>query len=314
MADLKLRTISLATSILGVSRVYTINGFDVSEGVGVVDWEKVRYNTKYNFASFRYCLGKNPDAQVENNVAGVNSIEGYPWYPYFVPKFGNWEGETDYFLSMWDKYGGSPMPPEIDVEYRYHPPEMTKGDMLRWITKSYDKIKARTGFSRLFLYSNKAYWDTHVETDDYLRREALKEVAQWNSWIDEPDLIPDNWSVWEVWQDWHKTKEDFAVGNIDHKRFYGVHSDFVAIFGINPYYAEIVTPPPPPTGDALYMIVLQDGLRIRSKPRGTIIGSLSAGEILRVDNVGGADSWIQHEKGWSNVQDGIDVNMEKYNG
>jgi len=307
-----LRAKSLVTSLLGTSKVYPIRGFDVSEGVGVVNWEKVRYNTTYNFASFRCCLGKNLDAQWYNNVAGVKSIEGYPWYPYFVPKFGNWEGETDYFLNKWHEIGGSPMPPEIDVEYKYHPPDMSKGQMLSWLTKSYNKILVETGFSSLLLYSNKAYWNTHVETDDYLRRFAKKEVAQWNTWIDEPDLIPDNWAEWLIWQWWHKQKVDFAPGNIDDKRFNGIHEDFVSEFGVQPYYAPNTPPVPPPSGDRLQMVALQSGLRIRKTIWGEIVGALEKDEVVEVLNVGGKESWVEHERGWSNVQLGEDINMKKY--
>lgn len=300
---------------LGTKKTYSINGFDVSEGVGLVNWNLVRQSTEFNFASFRACFGKDPDEQWNNNVNGVKSIPGYPWYPYFVPKFGSWEAETDYFLSMYDAVGGSPMPPEIDVEYKYNP--LNKAQTCTWLEKSAMKISQRTGFERLIMYSSKNYWDTHVETRDYFRRFTDLEVAQWNTYIDEPELIPNDWKnlvqPWIIWQWWHKIKRPFALGNIDGKRFYGTERDFIEIFGVLPYYAE-QNPLPPINPDKLYMKSIQEDLKIRTEPKvgNNIVGLLNVGDVVEVLNIGGTDSWVLHELGWSNVQMGTDVNMVKY--
>jgi GH25 family lysozyme M1 (1,4-beta-N-acetylmuramidase) len=302
-------------SFLGTKKIYPINGFDVSEGVGLVNWGMVAQSPKYNFTSFRACFGKGTDDQWYNNLAGVKGIGNYPWYPYFVPKFGNWEAETDYFLSLYDAAGGSPMPPEIDVEYKYNP--LNKAQTCTWLEKSAMKISAVTGYDRLLVYSSKSYWDTHVETRDYFRRFTDLEAAQWNSVIDEPDLIPNDWKnlpqPWVIWQWWNKTEEPFAPGDIDSKRFYGTNEDFIAKFDVNPYYAEITPPPPPQPLEGLVFKVIQDGLKIRTAPSTSapIVGTLSANELLEAINVGGKDSWIQHSRGWSNVQDGADINMVK---
>lgn len=314
MANLLLRAKSVATTILGVSTTYPINGFDASEGVGFLNWEQVRYSKEFNFCSFRACFGKDTDDQWSNNVKGVKSIAGYPWYPYFVPKFGNWEAETDYFLTLYDTAGGSSMPPEIDVQYKYNP--LNKSQTLTWLEKSAMKISSRTG-RRLLVYSNKSYWDTHVETGDYFRRETDLEVAQWNTWLDEPDLIPNDWKnlvqSWIIWQWYNKAIRPFAPGTIDVKRFYSNGTIFVEEFGIAPYYA-----PDPPIqtcdGVALCMVVLQQDLKIRKEPKvgDNVVGTLNAGEILNVLDVGGNNSWILHSRGWSNVRDGLDINMKKY--
>ena len=303
-------------AFLGISKTYPINGFDVSEGVGLVNWNLVRQSTEFNFTSFRACFGKDTDDQWTNNVNGVKSIPGYPWYPYFVPKFGNWESETDYFLSLWDKAGGSPMPPEIDVEYKYNP--LNKAQTCTWLEKSAMKISQRTGFERLIMYSNKAYWDSHVETRDYFRRFSDLEVAQWNTYIDAPSLIPKDWEnlvqKWIIWQWWHKVSRPFAPGNIDVKRFYGNETDFIKRWGVLPYYAQPA--PPPIVPDGFVMKVIQPNLKIRVAPSfsAEITGYLSDGELLQTLDIGGINSWIKHERGWSNVQDGTDVNMVKYTG
>lgn len=69
--------------------------------------------------------------------------------------------------------------------------------------------------------------------------------------------------------------------------------------------------PPSPATAGLVFVSVQEGLRIRSGPgTGFVeVGRLSAGEEVTALDVGGSNAWIQHSRGWSNVQYGDDENM-----
>ena len=72
-------------------------------------------------------------------------------------------------------------------------------------------------------------------------------------------------------------------------------------------------PEPIPETDRLQMEVVQEGLRVRSGP-GTefaIVGSLPAGQIVDVLDIGGDSAWVRiGEKQWSNVEYYGDKNMK----
>jgi hypothetical protein len=107
--------------------------------------------------------------------------------------------------------------------------------------------------------------------------------------------------MWQFYSHWH---EAYSASDLDSS---------VAWREIDSVF-EGQEPQPPATG-GLKMLVLQEGLKIRSTPDASspanIIGSLNAGQVLEASDVGGADSWIRHPAGWSNVQQGSDRNMQK---
>ena len=77
------------------------------------------------------------------------------------------------------------------------------------------------------------------------------------------------------------------------------------------------TPEPIPETDRLQMEVVQEGLRVRTGP-GTefaIVGSLPAGQIVDVYDIGGDSAWVRiGEKQWSNVEYYGDKNMKVNDG
>lgn len=116
-------------------------------------------------------------------------------------------------------------------------------------------------------------------------------------WSIPPQITHDDIGMWQFYSHWH---EPYSPSDLDAN---------VAWQELDVVFAQQPAPPQP----ELLFECLQGGLRIRSAPNATapILGSLAAGEVVAVDNVGGTDSWVHHSRGWSNVQQGSDVNMEK---
>lgn len=93
--------------------------------------------------------------------------------------------------------------------------------------------------------------------------------------------------------------------------------EFNQYFGIGEQEPE-PEPGPEPEGTIFRMRVVQEGLKIRMGPSTSseIIGSLHAGDLVEVLDVGGSSAWVeieadeQHPGGWANVQYGQDRNME----
>ena len=84
-------------------------------------------------------------------------------------------------------------------------------------------------------------------------------------------------------------------------------------------WAKTTPVPPPVYDDWLYMVCLQEGLREHLEPdkNSVIVGTLHAGAIVKVDDVGGSSSWVKYRRAadglevWANVVDGYDVNMQR---
>ena len=77
-------------------------------------------------------------------------------------------------------------------------------------------------------------------------------------------------------------------------------------------WANTPVPPPTPPASGLRLRVKTEGLRIRNGP-GTgfaDIGRLSAGEIVDLENLDGADVWVKHKRGWSAMRHGGSRHME----
>jgi len=80
-------------------------------------------------------------------------------------------------------------------------------------------------------------------------------------------------------------------------------------------YTPAPEPEPEPAPiDGMQMRVLIKGLRVRTAPvidDRNIVGSLSAGEIVRIANISGSDVWVQLSNGnWAAVQVGGKRYME----
>ncbi|GAH70228.1 unnamed protein product, partial [marine sediment metagenome] len=185
---------------------------------------------------------------------------------------------------------------------------------------------------RLDAYTRKYWWDEQVASSTHGSTDIPRDRKLWtaNFRTSPPPLLPWDWeqrygeNCWLFWQYNNVAKIPGCPGRVDFNTFNGSRADYFDYFDLDETPAPPPIPEPPPEPpeetDRLQFEVMQDGLRVRSTPEAltdgsNIIGSLPAGQIVEVHDIGGNSAWVEIAPGqWSNVEYYGDKNMKVNNG
>lgn len=157
------------------------------------------------------------------------------------------------FLSQWNKAGGAPIAPIVDVEVdlpRYYTGTATIGQQV-WqdhVKLFLNLIEAGTG-KRPMIYTNKNYWGFVMTKNSIGQLVPPTWTANYPLWVaqypDNPDqasapaVLPNGWTRWAMWQYNDKGRTNGFLAND-----LNIPSDWYAA-----ELAGVVTPPPPPPPD-----------------------------------------------------------------
>ena len=145
------------------------------------------------------------------------------------------------------------------------------------------------------IYTSAGFWNEFVMPKPEWAHEYDLLVAHYT--IERTPILPIGWSHYVIWQYsdnfWFPGCSSYAdgdwfIGNLEQAR---------AWFG---NYREV----DPPVYNATRLRSHFDQLHIRKAPKisSTEVGHLSKGEIVDVEELGGADVWVKHARGWSAVE------------
>lgn len=302
-----------ALMALAPAATWEVNGDDISVYQGAINWPV--HAGKVDFSIIRFSYGnKGIDTRAEENVIQAREhSKPHAGYHYLKPAL-SWKENAANFAAMHSSLGGKIFPVG-DLE---ESGGLNKTGLESWVYKWWNETEQKIG-REVACYTSAGFLNTAMGLTNWLKNKKLF-VAHWTS-AGAPQL-PNEWAIagrnWTFWQHKiYKPGSDYGVqsGAIDLDRYNGTRTQFNTEFGI------VTTPPPDPDPEpepeptgCLQMEVVQDGLRVRRGP-GTsfaVVGSLAAGRIVDVLNVGGQDSWVEIAPGeWANVQQGSDVNMRK---
>jgi lysozyme len=212
----------------------TVEGIDVSEFQGNVDWAKVKASGR-QFAIIRVSDGTGHlDSTFAQNWAGAKNaglIRGV--YQFFEPG-GDAVAQANLLLS---KIGGAlgpdDLPPMIDVEVTgSQTPATVNSKIHQWI----DKVQAATGKKPL-IYTGTWFWDPNVNSSDFASYPLVESYYCSNCC---PNL-PKPWSKWTMWQYSSTGSVPGISGNVDLDKFDGTLAQLQAIAGGAPYSADYVS-------------------------------------------------------------------------
>lgn len=271
-----------------------LRGIDVSRHNGVVNWDLVILSG----IQFAFCKATEGTAYCDprfdehfSALAQRDIVRGA--YHYYRPTMNPAGQAQNFYVAAHD----TQLPPVLDVElyegyvddmayYRNTQKAQVRADLQAILTE----IEALFGM-RPIIYTSAGFWNAYV--GDWNGGYTLW-VANYGASI---PRLPIAWDVWQFWQYTANGSVPGISGNVDLNYFGGTIEQLRALCSSEP------TPPPSPIH---YATVLNNGLRIRSTPRGQIIGSLNAGDVVPVYAIEQLDTWAKIGNGYICVySDGV---------
>jgi lysozyme len=262
-------------------------GIDVSHWQGNINWATCRQNISFALLKCTQGNGFYDHTYVYNKLGVETNKIPHGAYHYFLPGVdgslqADWfhQKANDAALKVW----------VIDVE-------LAGAGLEANLEKMIDRLIELTTCIP-WIYTSAGFWNGNV--NHALTHPCPLWVANYTT-APSP-LLPHGWTKWKIWQYSKTGIIPGIIGYVDMNRFNG---DVLETFG----NGEIIIPP----AEGFSMEVLTQGLMIRKTPSiiGEEVGSLNAGEVLIVDDIGGDSSWIKHSRGWSCVQLNTTVHMKK---
>lgn len=261
-------------------------GCDLSHWEGVIDWAEA--SRWIPFAYFKCSEGWSfLDPSFEGNKAGCEEF-GVPHAPYhwFKPDLDPIR-QAEWFLK---KAGVQFQRYIVDVEE----PRQNNADVGAPLYKFLRSIEDRIG-KRCAIYTSADKWNNYVHPKPAWAKDYELIVAHYTA--EHQPLLPIGWSTWRIWQ---YSKSFFFPGCkewADGDWYNGTLDQCRQWFG---NYRQVE----PPNYQATRLRSHFNGLRIRSNPNVhcRILGSLAKGDTVDLDELGGADVWVHHSKGWTCVE------------
>lgn len=209
-----------------------VEGVDVSEYQGAIDWSAVRASGR-RFAIARIAHAPRLDARFAQNWAAIRAagmIRGA--YLYFSPSH-DVSTQADAIARAVGRLGPGDLPVALDIE-RPPPGLPAPADYAARIAELAERVRRDTGRPPM-IYAGAYYWRLHVQSD------AFKSLHLWHPQyapVRCPSIAP-SWTTWTFWQYSATGRVGGVRGAVDLDRFNG---DFSAL--------ERLAGGPAPTPDA----------------------------------------------------------------
>jgi MYXO-CTERM domain-containing protein len=199
----------------------TVEGMDVSQWQGVIDWSQVP-SSGIRFAIVRIGDGYGHDTQFAANWAGARDhglIRGA--YQFFEPG-DDPVRQADIVVAAVGRLGPGDLPVTIDVEAPS--PSVSPAEYTRRIHVWMDRVTAGTGKVPI-IYTGRYYWDPYVASSDFVGQPLWH--AQYTSAA--CPNIDDRWGDWAFWQYTSTGRVNGIGGNVDRNRFNGTYAELQAL-------------------------------------------------------------------------------------
>lgn len=258
-------------------------GADTSHWGGVIDWKLA--TPALGFAYFKATDGMYyVDDQFKNNQAGCIETglphAGFHWWQETQDPVA----QANHFINTvglgYKRY-------IVDVE----PQEIVAPSKLKQLL---DRCQQLTGVKPA-IYTSANYWNSFIKPKPDWANQYELLVAHYTT--ARAPTLPVGWSTWAIWQ----FSDYFYFPGCDEVEdgnwFNGTMEQCRAWFGnYHPFAPEC-----PPCGGKMAMEVIVDKLYIRSGPSTSyaIVGSLSKGDVIEAEDIGGYNAWVKHSRGWS---------------
>lgn len=213
----------------------TVEGIDVSEHQGVVDWAAVRAAGK-RFAFARVMHAPKLDPTFARNWAAMREAGLYRGaYVYFVPS-ADVEMQADALIAAVGRLGPGDLAPVLDVEQP--PPNIPSREeyvarIARWVAR----VTEGTGRAPM-IYTGRNYWNARVVSASF------ETLPLWHAQYTQSPCptIADAWSTWRFWQ-YACTGRILGVeGDVDLDRFRGSLDDLAHLAGMPDIDAGLAPP------------------------------------------------------------------------
>jgi MYXO-CTERM domain-containing protein len=169
-----------------------IEGLDVSEYQGTINWTKVKAAGK-DFAITRIGDGLYKDPTFATNWAGIKSVGMIRGSYQFFRTGIDPTQQADIVVATVGKLGAGDLPVVCDVE---DPKSTVSAATYTALLHTWsDRVQQGTG-KRPFIYTGRSYWDSNVATSDF------SGVPLWHAQYTLASCpnISDHWTSWTMWQ------------------------------------------------------------------------------------------------------------------
>lgn len=264
---------------------------DTSHWEGDIDWK-----IGYSFLAGAYYKATDGEDYIDSRYRSTRDQcdeVGLPHAPYhWWQEKQNPEVQAAHFAEH--TTGGSYRRWIVDVE-----PQSTFPGIVDKLERHLRKIEELVGV-RPTIYTSANYWNNYIKPVPTWAKNYEFIIAQY-AYRRDPilpiNVLPQNLRMWQ-WTDhfWFPGCNTEADGNW----FYGDLTDCRNWFGnYHPYNEQPVEPPVP--SSKTEMLVTSNTLRIRQSPNtySPVLGTLHRGDSVEILDLGGADAWVKHSRGYS---------------
>ncbi|HEY1586777.1 MAG TPA: GH25 family lysozyme, partial [Polyangia bacterium] len=239
--------VGIGESAVTVCPGSTVQGIDVSEFQGSINWSAVKAAGK-EFAFIRVSDGTYQDPDFATNWAGAKAAGLLRGAYQFFEAGDDPITVADQFLAKIGTLGEGDLPPVLDVEVTDGQSAATmKANMEAWLAH----VEAKTGRSP-FIYVSPGFWPNLGSPNESHYRLW---VANWG--VTCPSLPAGGWSTFQMWQKADNGSVSGISGNVDLDEFNGTLAELQAIAGGAPYGASYVSQSWPLASTAMNMIAGQ---------------------------------------------------------
>jgi lysozyme len=266
---------------------YTL-GVDVSHWEGMIDWSLA--SQFIPFAYYKCTEGVTyVDDTFKANKQGCQEA-GIPHscYHYYKPNIDP-EAQAETF---WQASGGDYPVMIVDVEDA--PKDKSKGRFIEDLFKFFTTLHSMPYKPHVAFYTSAGFWNEWIP-------------SPWPNWLWGQDLIvahytvggspnlPSGFGNWKMWQFSEKFWFPGCNEVADANWFNGSLVEMRKWFG---NYRPLDPP------KKLRLRSHFDALHIRQSPNmlAKEVGHLQRGEVVELEEIGGADAWVKHARGWTAVE------------
>lgn len=199
-----------------------VNGIDVSDWQGDVDWSQVRADG-YTFAYAKATQGNSYVAQTfEKNWAGMKQagiLRGaYHMFDFTVSP----QAQAQYFLDVYQPAPGD-LPPMIDLEL---PTVSSPRESVAAIASFLGLVEKKAP-RHMLVYISYGFWEGSLGSTDGFSGHPLWLANYTNA--DQPTALPHVWNAMTMWQYSQNGNVGGISGTVDLDRFVGTPSDLRAL-------------------------------------------------------------------------------------
>jgi lysozyme len=200
----------------------TVDGIDVSQNNGNVDWTMVK-SAGIAFAYARIAENTMPDTQFATNWSAMQAagvVRGA--YQFFHPG-GDPTAQASYVVGVLGRLAATDLPLAVDVEVTDTlPPATVAANLATFV----DAVAAGTGKVPV-IYVGKNFWESSVQSSAF----ASDPLWITNTNVSCPNL-PSAWTSWIVWQDSVTATVTGVPGTVAHDKFNGSAADLATFAGM----------------------------------------------------------------------------------